>query len=48
VTPANTLAQDFAASIGLRDAALLQNKLFINDEWLDGTEGKTFEVHGES
>jgi len=41
-------AQEFAASIGLRDASLLQNKLFINDEWLDGTEGKTFEVHDPS
>ena len=38
--------QDFRKRLGLTNPELLQNKAYINDQWVDAKSGKRFVVEG--
>lgn len=38
--------QHFRDRLSLKDPEILQNKGYINDEWVDAKSGKRFEVEG--
>jgi hypothetical protein len=39
--------KEFRKLLNLKDAELLQNQGYINDEWVDAKSGKRFDVEGE-